>query len=185
MNEYNLTYEKIKREDVGFLLQCYKEDYGKIKITDYSEMFRGFNKAKLNEENKNKIDVLLFEEVIDDAGEYYIFDFQIGKVIISASDDFVQEDDIVGEADELIKEEIGNLFDLYDVYTWSVEKKKEYDINVMDDGYANWSINIKFSNNEVYVLSGNGINDEYAPEDLDLFVEDLKALATSSATENS
>ena len=130
-------------------------------------------------------DVLLFEEVIDDAGEYYIFDFQIGKVIISASDDFIQEDDIVGEADELIKEEIGNLFDLYDVYTWSVEKKKEYDINVMDDGYANWSINIKFSNNEVYVLSGNGINDEYAPEDLDLFVEDLKALATSSATENS
>lgn len=62
--------------------------------------------------------------------------------------------------------------------------KKKIDINIMDDGYANWTLEIMFNSAESYRLSGNGINDEYAPEDLDLFVEDLKALATSAGNQN-
>ena len=47
-----------------------------------------------------------------------------------------------------------------------------------------WYLKIRFNNGTIYRIYGDTLTDETAPENFDLFVEDLKALAASSATEN-
>lgn len=49
---------------------------------------------------------------------------------------------------------------------------------------GSWSLDIKFEDATIYEIHGNGLTDETAPENLDLFVQDLKALATSAGNPN-
>ena len=165
-------------ELVAFLLQRYKEDYGKIKIPNYLEVFRNSTREELTKENQENMVIFLFAYNVEDENKYHIFDFNIEKVMVgSGAESHVYEENIVGEANENIKKQLLGLFEKYDVYSWKV--KEYYDTE--DSAY--WNIAIKYNNGHSYGLSGELINGEESPEDLDLFVNDLKALATSSSEE--
>ncbi len=184
VNEYNLTYEKIQREDVGFLLQCYKEDYGKVKIPDYLYIYNYNENIRLTKENQENIAIVFFANTLELSNDYYIFDFEIGQIIVgSGSESMVSYDDIVGETNNVIKDKIIELFDKYDVYSWKVPKQRNDDIYGTEDGYTSWSLRIQFNDGTIWGLTGELINGDDAPENFDLFVEELKALATSSANE--
>ena len=89
----------------------------------------------------------------------------------------------MGETNNVIKDKIIELFDKYDVYSWKVPKQRNDDIYGTEDGYTSWSLGIQFNDGTIWGLTGELINGDDAPEDLDLFVEDLKALAISSEDE--
>ncbi len=185
VNEYNLTYESIQRENIRVLLRCYKEDYGKPRIPDYRVILNNLESAELTEENVNSIDIVYFSRIEGEEHNFYIFDFEIGQIIVgSGSESMVSYEDIVGEADEQIREEIVTLIENYNVFTWQTKIKESNNTGIVGT-IDSWLLNIKFDDETMYGIYGRGLNDEYAPEDLDLFVEDLKALATSSSTENS
>ena len=180
VNEFNLTYEKIKKENVKVLLQCYKEDYGKVKTPDYRQVFAMVNEAKLTEENQDTIAIVLLSQIKGEEHHYHIFDFEIGKIIIGeGSESTILEDEIVGEADEQVKEELIELFEKYNVYSWETKPQKTWSGDIVGT-LPSWSFKVKFSDNTIYRIHGDTFTDETAPESFDLFVNDLKALATSS-----
>ena len=187
VNEFNLKYEKIKKENVKVLLQCYKEDYGKVKTPDYRQVFAMVNEAKLTEENQDTIAIVLLSQIKGEEHHYHIFDFEIGKIIIGeGSESTILEDEIVGEADEQVKEEIIKLFEEYDAYSWKQSNDLKSEINIANGEAGtttSWSFKVKFSDNTIYRIHGDTFTDETAPESFDLFVNDLKALATSSSEE--
>lgn len=186
VNFYDLSYETIQNEAVAFLLQRYKDNRGKTKIPNYHEMFNCVDKIALTKENQDDINVVIFQSSIDDSNEFYIFDFQIEKVIISRTDTTISDDEIVGVTNETIKDGIIGLFETYDVYAWRQnEKVAEYtETNEGDTGGTmRWYLKIQFVDGKMYRLYGSTLTDETAPENFDLFVEELKALATSSANE--
>lgn len=184
VNEYNLTYESIQRENIKVLLRCYKEDYGKIKIPDYSYIYNYDKDIRLTKENQKNIAIVFFSNTLELSNDYYIFDFEIEKILVgSGFESHISENDIVGETNNVIKDKIIELFDKYDVYSWKVPKQRNDDIYGTEDGYTSWSLGIQFNDGTIWGLTGELINGDDAPENLDLFVEDLKALATTSSNE--
>ena len=185
VNEYNLTYESIQRENIKVLLRCYKEDYGKIKIPDYRDIFKYVGTATLTKENQDEISIVFFSRIEGEEHFFYIFDFEIGKIIVgSGSEANVCEDDIVGEADGNVKSAVIALFEQYNIYSWRTRKANASTNKDIMGTTGSWSLDIKFEDATIYGIHGNGLTDETAPENLDLFVQDLKALATSAGNPN-
>ena len=181
---YDLSYYTIHKEAVAYLLKRYKEDYGKIKIPDYSYIYNYDKDIRLTKENQESIAIVFFSNTLELSNDYYIFDFEIEKILVgSGFESHISENDIVGETNNVIKDKIIELFDKYDVYSWKVPKQRNDDIYGTEDGYTSWSLGIQFNDGTIWGLTGELINGDDAPEDLDLFVEDLKALAISSEDE--
>lgn len=177
---YNLTYDTIENQSIKYLLRKYKENYGKPRIPDYRVTLSNLESVELTEENVNSIDIVYFSRIEGEEHNFYIFDFEIGQIIVgSGSESMVSHEDIVGEADEQIKEEIVALIEKYNVFTWQTKIKESNNTGIVGT-IDSWLLNIKFDDETMYGIYGRGLNDKYAPEDLDLFVEELKALATSS-----
>ena len=187
VDEYNLTYEKIKRENVRVLLQCYKENLGKVKLPDYRIVFNNLRTTELTKENVNSIDIVYFSQINGEEHNFYIVDFEIGQIIEgSGSESMVSYDDIVGEANEQTKQKTIELFDKYDAYLWEQSDKVSRPIGTANGEVGTecrWYLKIKFNNGTIYRIYGDTLTDETAPENFDLFVEDLKALATSFSNE--
>ncbi len=184
---YNLSYDTIHKEAVAYLLKRYKEDYGKVRIPDYRDIFKYVGTATLTKENQNEISIVFFSRIEGEEHFFYIFDFEIGKIIVgSGSEANVCEDDIVGEADGNVKSAIIALFEQYNIYSWRTRKANASTSTNKDimGTTGSWSLDIKFEDATIYGIHGKGLTDETTPEDLDLFVEDLKALATSSGNQN-
>ena len=182
---YDLSYDTIHSEAVAYLLKRYREDLGKVKIPDYHEEFQNCTKGELTKKTQENIAILIFAYNVEDENKYHIFDFNIEKIMVgSGTESHVYEKNIVGEADNFVKDEILELFEKYNVYLWNV-KRQAYDNPGATDGSAYWNLKVKFTDSTIWGIYGELMDDVYAPEDLDLFVEDLKALAASSATENS
>ena len=180
---YDLSYDTIHNELVGYLLRRYKEDYGKVRTPDYRQVFGKAEEAKLTEENQDTIAIVFLSQVTGEEHHYHIFDFEIGKIIIGeGSESTILEDEIVGEADEQVKEELIELFEKYNVYSWETKPQKTRSGDIVGT-LPSWSFEIKFSDNTIYRIHGDTFTDETAPESFDLFVNDLKALATSSSEE--
>ena len=146
------------------------------------KIFNYKSQVPLTEDNQEHMVILVFSHYLGLKNEYYIFDFEKGKIMFGVGvESMVGGEDIVGDADETVKQSIIALFEKYDVYSWEqkdVREGKAYP-DVMDGG-ASWRLKILFSDDTVYRLYGETLNDETAPESLDLFLEDLKALAPDS-----
>ena len=177
---YDLSYDTIHREAVAYLLERYKEDLEKVKIPDYHSIYNYNKDIILTKENQNDISIIFLAINMGEENQYIIFDFDIEKIIISGSDSAIPEKDVVGIANVEVREQIVGLFEKYSVYSWrmSDNKKLPNDSGVYD--IENWAFRIKFNNGDVYGVGGRLLDDEYAPEDMDLFAEELKTLATSS-----
>ena len=185
---YDLSYDTIHKEAVAYLLKRYKENYGKPRIPDYRVTLSNLESAELTKENVNSIDIVYFSQINGEEHNFYIVDFDIGQIIEgSGSESMVSYDDIVGEANEQTKKKTIELFDKYDAYSWEQSDKLSPPIDIANGEVGTecrWYLKIRFNNGTIYRIYGDTLTDETAPENFDLFVEDLKALAASSATEN-
>lgn len=173
VNYYNLSYETIHNENVEFLLEKYKENLEKIELPDYSLMYNYDKNMDFSSDMKNHITIVFFSSTEGDENNYIIYDFKINKVISGSGAELnITEKDIIGDADDTVKEKVLALFDQYDVYSWN----REQDSSMSE--VSGWYLGIQFEDGTIYGLNGNYEENEYS-QCRDLFLEDLKDLAVS------
>ncbi len=145
---YGLTYENIHNEMVAYLLQEYKKNNGEIEFYDYKYMYNSDKDAVLTLDNQNSISIVFFAQIEDDLKSFWIFDFEKGiKLIGTGAENVIHKDNIVSTLTPEHKEQILELFEKYDVYTW-YENREE--LNSGD-----WYLSVKFQDGTIALVSGS------------------------------
>ncbi len=148
VDHYGLTYENIHNESVAYLLKEYKENNGENEFYDYRYMYNSDKDAALTLDNQKTISVVLCAQIEEDLKSFWIFDFEKGiKIAGTGAEDVIHKDRIVAALTPEHKEQVLELFEKYDVYTWYKNREE------LDSG--DWYLSVKFQDGTIALVSGS------------------------------
>ena len=167
---YGLTYENIGEGDPRFLLNDYKELQDKTEIPDYSALKITTN--KFLPEYQDQIETVIVEHVEGDACQTTVIDLKLGKVFTTnGSIENLSADDIVGDADEAMKDAIINSINNRNICRWEAENvEQDSDITGTEAGCT---IIVKISDDTCY---GSSYRLGNSTGDMGGFVSDIESL---------
>ena len=145
---YGLTYENIQNELVAYLLQEYQKNNGETEFYDYKYMYNSDKDAVLTLDNQNSISIVFCAQIEDDLNRFWIFDFEKGiKITDTGAENVIHKDSIVSTLTPEHREQVLELFEKYDVYTWYENREER--------NSGDWYLSVKFQDGTIALVSGS------------------------------
>lgn len=170
---YGLTYDNIKEGNPRFLLNNYKSKADKTKVPDYKSI--KVTTSGFLPEYKDKVEIVIIENVQGEACFTTIIDFSIGKVFsATGSVGNISAKNIVKDVDDTVKKAVADAIDKYDICSWKADNKSN-DSDLVGTS-SGCTIIIKMTDDNVYGISckmGQGDN----TKNIDEFVSDIEKLS--------
>lgn len=178
INHFDLTMEKIDREDVVFLLRLYREEAGREPMKDYAEICKRENKISPTEETLSGLVTVIFEHAYEEVIKTIVIDFKEGKSYrgnysVSMIDDKTESTPV----DENDKEEIQSLFGELGAYDWwgvTYNQDSEELSQRLQQLHQSWKLTFLYEDGSISSLWGVELAGEYAPEGLESFIQALE-----------
>lgn len=174
---YDFNMDNIQGENVSFWLERYRDRLNGKFTADYSQIGIGKEREKLVEEDAEKIVRFVWEQAYNETGDYIVIDFETGRVFAGREKgtiNYLTEEDMTAEANDVFKEQMLSCFSEYDVYSWwDLPKHKQ----ASEEIHGSWNITIELEDGRICGLWGENPAEEDAPKTLIPFIEEMWKLS--------
>lgn len=147
---------------------------------NYEYMLYEVADEKLTKENVNDIIKIAWFINSGDSLESVVFDFENARIYDGARIDYFTNEDLVGNTDDVIKQNVLQLISEYDIYSW-----KDYYQGGSTEGttaWYHWSFAVEFSDGTVYRTGGDGLGDKARPDNMYDFIAALRECEPEQST---
>ena len=172
VNTYDIKLDDTDVADIRLALQLYKENFGDMELMSYGYMLEETVNAEFTSDKVDDIIRIAWRENHDESIEAIVFDFENERIYDGTDMEEFDKNELVGSADEAVKQEVIQLITDYDLYEW----QDYYQGGSMEDsiGWYNWQMAIEFSDGTIYRTGGDGLGDKARPDNMEDFIADLR-----------
>lgn len=180
LSTYDIDVDKIEKYDIPELLEFFVEEDAAQGMMSYEYMLNEPADGTLTSESVKDMVRIIWQKNEGDGSEALAFDFEKGKIYEGYRIDNFSNHNLIGIAEDTVKQKVIQIISEYDLYNWK-EYYKGGSIEGTTASY-NWQMAIEFSDGTLYQTGGDGMGAEAFPENMYEFIAALRACEPEKAS---
>ena len=172
LSTYEIDINNIEKYDIQELLKFFAEEDATLGIMSYEYMLDENANGTLTSDNITDITRISYQRNESDFTEAIVFDFKKEKIYEGCRINNLNNDNLVGNTDDTIKQKVIQTLSDYKIYDW-----KDYYKGGSTEGTTasyNWQMAIEFSDGTLWQTGGDGLGKKAYPANMEDFITALR-----------